>query len=97
MIFLFGVSFGILVGILLCDYLFPIFDIKLEIIRHKGTNTATKLNIDTQTISYEFYRQYPEANTNQQELPPAIGFTYNPSEGEDEEYYEEECKNRIGF
>jgi hypothetical protein len=98
MIFLFGVSLGILVGIILCTYLFPILDIKLEIIRHKGTNTATKLNIETQTMSYEFYRKYPEANNvQQQELSPAIGFVHNPLQDEDEEYYEDECKNKIGF
>ena len=98
MIFLFGISLGILIGIIIVMYIFPILDIKLEIFRHKGTNIATNFNIETQKMSCEFYRQYPEADaTTQQELTPAIGFTYAPSQEEDEYYEENEYKNKIGF
>ena len=93
-----GLFVGIILGILIDRFLFPMLDILLDVYNYKQTNIATEHQLNTQMMTMEFLREYPEANKNYQELSPAIGFAVS-SPGEFEEEFEEDecCKSNIGF
>lgn len=79
---------GIILGILLEKYIFPIIDLKIEVLQYKETEKATVCQLNTQELVAEFNREYPEFNQGEvPELTPAIGFTYTP---EDDMYYEDD-------
>ncbi len=80
---------GIILGIVIERYIFPIMDLKLEAFQYKESEKATIYQLNAQELVAEFNREYPEFSQGEtQELMPAIGFTYTPSE--DEIYYEDD-------
>lgn len=87
---------GLFVGVLIDKYLFPIFDLLLDVFSYKKSEKATMYQLSAQELAAEFYRKYPEMKNDQcqgqyQELTPAIGFTYR-NQNEDDIYFEdEEC------
>lgn len=86
--FLAYLFFGIIVGIVIERFIFPIIDLKLEVFQYKETEKATAYQLNTQELVAEFNREYPEFNQGEvPELTPAIGFTYAP---EDDMYYEDD-------
>jgi len=98
MTFTTGMFIGVLMGILIQQYIFPIFDLLLEVFSIKQSEVATIHNLNIQEMSCEFAREYPEINANKiQEQTNLIGFTCNSAEDEDEYYEEDKIKNIIGF
>lgn len=79
---------GILLGIMMERYIFPIFDTLLDIFSIKQSKIATKYNISIQKMNLDLIRDYPELTKEdmEQEQIHAIGFQYE-SDYEDE-YYE---------
>ena len=79
---------GILLGIMMERYIFPIFDTLLDIFSIKQSKIATKDNIFMQKMNLDLIRDYPELTKEDmgQEQVHAIGFQYE-SDYEDE-YYE---------
>lgn len=79
---------GILLGIMMERYIFPIFDTLLDIFSIKQSKIATKDNIFMQKMNLDLMRDYPELTKEDmgQEQVHAIGFQYE-SDYEDE-YYE---------
>jgi len=77
-----GIFIGIFLGIIIEKYLFSYFDIVFEIYTYKQSEKATKHQINTQRISYDFYREYPEAlndcRKQEKQQTRAIGFRYEP-------------------
>lgn len=87
---------GILIGLLIEKYLFPIFDTSLEVFNYKQSEKATIYQLNAQEQAVLFSRKYPESsNMPNQELSPAIGFM---AEQSDEMYYdyddEEDVRSR---
>lgn len=92
---------GIIAGIFIAFYIFPILDLFLECLKYKISEISTKSQLNSQEMVFLFNREYPEANGGQ-ELHPAIGFQVSSGdEYYDEEYdesdYEDKIKNKIGF
>lgn len=88
---------GIIIGIVIERYIFPIIDLKLEVLQYKESEKATIYQLNAQELLALFNREYPELNDTQKpELTPAIGFIHN-SPDEDMYYEEENCKNKIGY
>ena len=88
--FFFGMCLGILLGVLINKYLFPILDIKLDVFQYAQTEKATKHHLNVQEMTMLFYREYPEAKEDYQGETHAIGFQYTPEEEYDKD--EEYCK-----
>jgi hypothetical protein len=86
---LIGLFAGILIGIFTEHFIFPYFDIKFELFVDKYSIKKTQYQLDAQELAFNFAREYPESQNNNQELQPCIGFQY-PAPLEEEEYYEEE-------
>ena len=76
---------------MLCDrYIFPVLDALLEVFQCKQAEKITVYQLKAQEHVVLFNRKYPDQE--QEELAPAIGFTY---ERPDDEYdYEEDRKSR---
>ena len=85
-----GVFIGVFLGIVIEKYLFLYLDMVFEIFTYKQSEKAIKHQINTQRISYDFYREYPEVlgetECQDEQQTHAIGFQYEP---ECEEYEEE--------
>ncbi len=87
---------GIILGILLEKYIFPIIDLKIEVLQYKETEKATIYQLNAQELLAEFNREYPELSQGEiPELTPAIGFAYTPSD-EDMYYEDEQYEDKIG-
>ena len=82
-----GVFIGVFLGIVIEKYLFLYLDMVFEIFTYKQSEKATKHQINTQRIAYDFYREYPEAleatECQDEQQTHVIGFQYEP---ECEEY-----------
>ena len=88
---------GIILGIVIERYIFPIIDLKLEVLQYKESEKATIYQLNAQGLVAEFNREYPEFNQGEvPELTPAIGFMHT-QQNEDMYEDEEECKNKIGY
>ncbi len=86
---------GIILGIFIEHYVVPYLDTKFEVFVVKENEKATKHQLNTQAASFDFMRQYPEAQQNNYQCDTqAIGFQYAPSLDYDED---NDCKNKIGF
>lgn len=84
---------GILCGIVIEKYIFPYFDIKVEVFTHKASVEATAHQLEAQEMAVLFNRQYPETKEPIEEKTPAIGFAINNSET-----FDDDCEDRkIGF
>ena len=82
-----GIFIGIILGIFIQKYVFAYLDVVFEIFTYRQVEKAIKYQINSQRITYDFYREYPEAleqEENQEEHTNAIGFQYEP------EYYDED-------
>ncbi len=79
-------------GIMFERYLLPILDMKLEVYNHKKSNHATKYSLLIEKQKYDFFREYPEALSQEEveEKTPLIGFHMDRV---DDEYYEEDYDN----
>jgi len=77
-----GVFIGVFLGIVIEKYLFLYLDMVFEIFTYKQSEKAIKHQINTQRISYDFYREYPEAlndcRNQEEQQTHAIGFRYEP-------------------
>lgn len=77
-----GVFIGVFLGIVIEKYLFLYLDMVFEIFTYKQSEKATKHQINTQRIAYDFYREYPEAleetECRDEQQTHAIGFQYEP-------------------
>lgn len=91
---LLGICIGIILGITIEKYIFPILDIKFDVYQLKLNNIATKYHLNSQEKNILFNKKYPEfQQTNSQpELSPAIGFVLHSDN--DCEVYEDK---KIGF
>lgn len=96
--YLFFLFFGAILGIMLQKYIFSIFDIILDLYSYKQIQKATEYQLNTQMMSMEFLREYPEANQNNQNYQEyqtnAIGFGVGRDD-EDDGYCEDEDRSRI--
>lgn len=87
---LIGIFSGLLLGIIIEKYVFPILDILFEIFTAKTSKEITEHNLNIQEMSCELLRAYPELKDgNVAEQINAIGFHYVDEDAE-EEYYEED-------
>jgi hypothetical protein len=84
---------GILIGLLIQKYIFPIIDLWLSVYEYKQSEIITIYQLNAQEQVALFNREYPELDENQnKELTPAIGFAYNH---QDDDMYYEDCKKTI--
>lgn len=87
---LIGIFSGLLLGIIIEKYVFPILDILFEIFTAKTSKEITEHNLNIQEMSCELLRAYPELKDgNVVDQVNAIGFQYVDDDIE-EEYYEED-------
>jgi hypothetical protein len=83
---------GVILGMLIQKYIFPVFDMLLDIYSYKQSEKVTIYQLNAQEQIALFNREYPEVNNEEiRELTPAIGFTYS---NQDNDIYcdDEECK-----
>lgn len=85
---------GVIVGIILVNFIFPIFEVYLEVFNVKKAEVAARHQISTQMMSANFAREYPEFTNQEKFETHAIGFV---QESDSEFCDEEECRNTIGF
>lgn len=86
---------GVLIGVLIERYIFPIFDTLLEVFNYKQSEKATIYQLNAQEQAVLFNRKYPELNNMQnQELTPAIGFM---TEQSDEMYYDYDDEEDVKY
>ena len=92
---------GILLGIVINMYIFPLIDTLFEIYTYKMTEIATVSKIKSESMAREYEIKYPEKEDSSTNV---IGFHYDDAAVEDEQYdYNDEdeelndCKNKIGF
>ena len=90
---LFGVSIGIVIAIIFIYLIIPIIQVNQEVYQYKKTDVATQYNLNSQKQAMDFYRKYPEAKENNEELSPAIGYRID-TDGCDEDDFEDK---KIGF
>lgn len=88
---------GVIIGILVERYVFPIFDIMHELLTYKAGEKANELQLNVKGMFAEFDRAYPETVEGYQEESPAIGFQISPTMSEFEDDEEEDCNGKIGF
>jgi len=90
---------GIIIGVVSDKYLFPILDLFLDVFQYKQSEKAADYQLSMQAKTFDFARDYPESQQNNQELQPAIGFVHEYPEEDfyDEEDEEENYKGKIGF
>lgn len=84
---------GLAIGFIVDRYVFPIFDMLLELIQYKITNKCTAIQIDTNLLSLEYEQIINSGN----ELAPVIGFVAGSSHDDIDDYDDDENKGRIGF
>jgi hypothetical protein len=88
-----GLFIGLLIGIMIERYLFPSFDMFLEVLTAKLSENIAVHNANIQATSCELLKQYPElTNKDIQEQINAIGFQCQTSDEEEYEYYEDDNK-----
>lgn len=83
---------GVILGMLIQKYIFPVFDMLLDIYSYKQSEKVTIYKLNAQEQIALFNRKYPEVNNEEiRESTPAIGFTYS---NQDNDIYcdDEECK-----
>jgi len=92
---LLGIFAGIIIGIILDRYIFPILDIKFDVFQIKQNDIAIRYHLNSQKKNILFNKKYPEIQqiNPQQELSPAIGFAIH----DDNDYEVYEDKKKIGF
>ena len=82
---------GIFLGIIIDKFIFPVFDILLDVFTYAQTEKSSAYQSNVKAKACELIRNYPELQLDQQtqprELHPAIGFIQSPSD--EEEYYED--------
>lgn len=90
---------GLALGIVIGRYIFPIFDMLLEMLQYKITQICTIIQVNTNLVSLE----YEQVANKHNELSPVIGFLAD-RQRDDEEFIEEDdeenkanCKSKIGF
>lgn len=93
----YGISIGILVGIIITVFydriLSPIIDLKYEHYRYKITTECTEEKLKADQATVEFIRKYPEYNQNQEEEENnsnVIGFDINSIREDYDDDYEDE-------
>lgn len=78
---------GIAIGIVFDRYVFPIFDVLLELFNLKMSERGTEIQLNTQAMGHEFIKIYGD----KEELQPAIGFSMDNTE--EVEIDEDECED----
>lgn len=84
---LFGITIGIILGILIDKYLFVLLDVKLEKFTYKETVECAQYQVDAQTLVSKFQVEFGEVK----ELSPCVGFSVEPSQ----EIYEDEEEDKL--
>lgn len=86
---------GVIIGIVIDKYIFPIFDMLLELLTYQITKLCTSIQIDINLMSLE----YQEMAEQGQPLTPVVGFHAGMEQyDEDDEDDDEDNKNKkIGF
>lgn len=88
------VILGLAVGFIVDRYIFPMFDMLLELLQYKITQKCTEVQIDTNLLSLEYEQIINSGN----ELTPAIGFVAGSSADDSEDYDDDdENSKKIGF
>lgn len=85
---------GILLGIVIDKYIFPLIDTLFEVFTYKISIKATAYKIQSESIAREYEKKYPEV---EETATNVVGFHMDNSEEYYDDDIEEDCKNKIGF